>query len=106
MREGRWSRLAEAGVFAPLSGEEWIDGVIDLVLYDPISGELWIVDWKTNRRGAGEGDLELLARLAGAYERQLSAYGSSASGFFPGCRVRLWVYSTVAGLWAGVPPPA
>ena len=106
MREGRWSRLAEAGVFAPLSGGEWIDGVIDLVLYDPISGDLWIIDWKTNRRGAGEGDPELLARLAGAYERQLSAYGSSASGFFPGCRVRLWVYSTVAGLWAGVPPPA
>jgi len=102
IREARWTRLAEVGVFAPLSGDGWIDGVIDLVLHDPEAGELWIIDWKTNRRGAGEDDGALLGRLASDYEGQLRAYGSSAAGFFEGCRVRLWVYSTVAGLWTGI----
>jgi ATP-dependent helicase/nuclease subunit A len=102
IREARWTRLAEAGIFAPLADGEWIDGVIDLVLRDPGANELWIVDWKTNRRGAGEDDTALLARLAADYESQLSAYGRSSAGFFPGCQTRLWVYSTVAGRWAGV----
>jgi ATP-dependent exoDNAse (exonuclease V) beta subunit len=99
MREGRWSRLAEAGIFAPRSPVEWIDGVIDLVLHDPESAELWIVDWKTNRRMPGEDDRALLSRLAAVYERQLAAYGACVSPFFTGARVRLWVYSTVAGRW-------
>jgi UvrD-like helicase family protein len=106
IRERRWIRLAEAGIFAPLAPGEWIDGVMDLVLHDPAAAELWIVDWKTNRRGAGEDDAALLGRLAAGYRDQLSAYGSSASAFFRDCRVSLWVYSTVAGLWAGVGAPA
>jgi len=100
MREVRWNRLAEAGIFAPLAPVGWIDGVIDLVLHDPAAGEVWIVDWKTNRRLGDEADPALLGRLAAEYDRQLSAYGASAGGFFPGSRVRLWVYSTVAGQWA------
>ena len=64
----------------------------------------WIVDWKTNRRGAGEDDAALLRRLASEYERQLGAYGACSAAFFPGCAVRLWVYSTVAGRWSGVGP--
>lgn len=102
MRDARWTRLAEAGVFAPLGADGWIDGVIDLVLHDPGAREAWIVDWKTNRRGGGEDDAALLGRLASGYEGQLSAYGACASGFFPDCRVRLWIYSTVAGAWTGV----
>ncbi|HEY4990418.1 MAG TPA: PD-(D/E)XK nuclease family protein, partial [Opitutaceae bacterium] len=102
MREPRWTRLAEAGIFAPLNEREWIDGVIDLVLHDPVTNELWIVDWKTNRREVGEDDTALLARLTSHYGRQLMAYGSSASGFFPGCRAKLWVYSTEAGFWSEV----
>jgi ATP-dependent exoDNAse (exonuclease V) beta subunit len=99
MREARWTRLAEAGIFAPLAPDGWIDGVIDLVLHDPSTGEVWIVDWKTNRRLEGEDDPGLLARLSAEYDSQLSAYGACAGGFFPGSRVRLWVYSTVAGQW-------
>jgi ATP-dependent helicase/nuclease subunit A len=106
MRDPRWTRLAEVGVFAPLPPDGWIDGVVDLVLHDPAAGELWIVDWKTNRRGAGEDDAALLGRLAFEYAKQLAAYGSSASGSFPGCAVRLWVYSTVAGLWSAVAVPS
>jgi ATP-dependent exoDNAse (exonuclease V) beta subunit len=99
MRSPRWTRLAEVGVFAPLGTAGWIDGVIDLVLRDPAADELWIVDWKTNRRAGREDDRSLLARLSADYEGQLSAYGSCASGFFPGSAVKLWVYSTVAGAW-------
>ena len=102
MRETRWTRLAEAGIFSPLGPDGWIDGVIDLVLHDPAAGQLWIVDWKTNRRREGEGDEALLARLADEYAMQLRAYGSCAAGFFPGCAVSLWVYSTVAGTWSAV----
>jgi ATP-dependent helicase/nuclease subunit A len=104
IRESRWSRLAEAGIFAPLAPDGWIDGVIDLVLHDPEAAEVWVVDWKTNRRREGEGDEALLGRLAAAYEGQLTAYGSSIGGSFPGSRVRLWVYSTAAGLWVEVAP--
>jgi hypothetical protein len=99
MRDPRWTRLAEVGVFAPLGPDRWIDGVIDLVLRDESADELWIVDWKTNRRTAQEDDRALLLRLSADYEGQLSAYGSCASGFFGGANVALWVYSTVAGNW-------
>jgi ATP-dependent exoDNAse (exonuclease V) beta subunit len=99
MREPRWTRLAEVGVFAPLGPDRWIDGVIDLVLHDAAANELWIVDWKTNRRSAGEDDRALLERLSADYEGQLSAYGACASGFFVGAHASLWVYSTVAGDW-------
>lgn len=102
MRDPRWTALSEVGIFAPLDPQRWIDGVMDLVLHDPRSGEVWIVDWKTNQRRAGEDEAQLLGRLAREYEGQLRAYGSCASAFFPGCAVRLWVYSTVAGEWAEV----
>ncbi len=104
MREPRWSRLAEAGILAPFRAGEWIDGVIDLVLHDPGAGEVWVVDWKTNRRNSAEDDTVLAGRLAAAYQHQLAAYGACAAAFFPGCRVQLWVYSTVAGIWAPVEP--
>ena len=106
IRSPRWTRLAEVGVFAPLGTEGWIDGVIDLVLRDTNANELWIVDWKTNRRTAREDDRALLARLCADYEGQLSAYGACASGFFPGSAVSLWVYSTVAGDWISSGSPA
>jgi ATP-dependent helicase/nuclease subunit A len=105
IRDPRWTRLAEVGVFAPQGPEGWIDGVIDLVLHDREAGELWIVDWKTNRRGRGEDDADLLDRLALEYGSQLSAYGASASAFFAGCQMHLWVYSTVAGRWSEVETP-
>jgi ATP-dependent exoDNAse (exonuclease V) beta subunit len=104
LREARWTRLAEIAIFAPLRADAWIDGVIDLVLHDAAANELWIVDWKTNRRRAGEADDALLARLVIEYAPQLRAYGSCASLLFPGARVRLLVFSTAAGAWRDVPP--
>jgi ATP-dependent helicase/nuclease subunit A len=99
MRLPRWRALAEVGIFAPLKDLRWIDGVIDLVLHDPAANELWIVDWKTNRRREAEDIPALLARLSAQYAGQLAAYGMCASSFFPGCSLHLWVYSTVAGAW-------
>jgi ATP-dependent exoDNAse (exonuclease V) beta subunit len=105
LREARWTRLAEVGIFAPLPPDQWIDGVIDLVLHDEAAREVWIVDWKTNRRLTGEDDPALLGRLAAGYERQLRAYGACAAGFFDGYRMRLWVYSTVSGHLMDIPEP-
>lgn len=102
LREARWTRLAEAGILAPFREGEWIDGVVDLIVHDPKSNEVWIVDWKTNRKGRAEGDSDLLARLVETYAGQLVAYGSCATPFFPGCRISLWVYSTVAGQWSAI----
>ena len=68
--------------------------------------EVWIVDWKTNQRRAGEPDAALLDRLVAEYRPQLQAYGRSAAALFPGCRVRLSVYSTVAAQLAEIEPPA
>lgn len=103
LRDSRWARLAELGVFAPLRADAWIDGVIDLVLHDAAARAVWVVDWKTNRRRAGEGDGTLLARLAQEYQPQLAAYGTSVAQFFPDHAVRCLVYSTVAGAWCEVP---
>jgi ATP-dependent exoDNAse (exonuclease V) beta subunit len=97
LRSARWSREAEIGIFAPLRSGAWIDGVVDLVLHDETSGEVWVLDWKTNRRRQGESDAALLARLAAEYAPQLSAYGECIAAFFPGCRVRRSVFSSVVG---------
>ncbi len=102
LREARWTRLAEIGIFAPLRKDAWIDGVVDLVLHDAAAQEIWILDWKTNRRRAGESDEALLARLVAEYAPQLAAYGQCLGGFFPDCTVRRLVYSTAAAAWSEV----
>ena len=99
IRESRWTRVAELAVFAPLSSDAWIDGVIDLALQDPKSGEVWIVDWKTNRIHAGEGHEALLDRLVGEYQAQLAAYGACALTVFPSSSVRVFLFSTGIGDW-------
>ncbi len=98
----RWTRQSELGVLAPLPGGEWIDGVIDLVLHDPTSHLVRIVDWKTNRRAAGETDEACLQRLVAEYAPQLTAYGASVAPQFPGCAVELLVYSSAVGAWRAV----
>lgn len=99
LSDSRWIRQAELAVFAPLNPTDWMDGVIDLVLHDASAGEVWVLDWKTNRRRFNEPDGEVLGRLAREYAPQLAAYGMSVRTFFPECRVRLLVYSTTVGGW-------
>ncbi|MDR2675040.1 MAG: UvrD-helicase domain-containing protein [Opitutaceae bacterium] len=100
----RWRREAELPFFAPQDESAWLDGVIDLLLHDAATGDVWVVDWKTNRRRPGESDAALLARLAGEYTPQLRAYGRCARLFFPRGRMRLLVYSSAAGEWADIAP--
>ena len=95
---GGWEIFAELSVIAPLGTNEWVDGVIDLVALKRTTGELLVVDWKTNQRRAGEDDESLAARLGQEYSPQLRAYSDCLSGFFPQQRVSWMVYSTAAGI--------
>jgi len=95
----RWSRQAELAVFAPLGPEAWMDGVMDLVLHDAQACEVWVLDWKTNRRREAESEANFLARLAEEYAPQLRAYGRSLALMFPGSSFRRLLYATSAGRW-------
>jgi hypothetical protein len=99
LRDPRWTRAAELAIFAPLSPDAWIDGVVDLVMHDATSNDVWIVDWKTNRRRAGEPDSALLERLVEEYRPQLDAYGRCGAQLFPGCRLKLLLYASAVGDW-------
>lgn len=104
MADPRWARRAEMAVLAPLGLRGWVDGVVDLVLFDQKADELWIVDWKTNRIRTGERESEYLKRLAEEYRPQLTAYGQCLESFFPGAKQRLLVYSTALGKWTEIEP--
>jgi len=95
----RWRREAEMAVLAPLPDRGWIDGVVDLVLWDQQARELWVVDWKTNRRRRGEDVLAMEARLGEQYAPQLQAYGECLAPFFEAVRCRLLIYPTALGCW-------
>jgi ATP-dependent exoDNAse (exonuclease V) beta subunit len=95
-------RAAELSIFSPVERDAWIDGVMDLVLHDVALGEVWIVDWKTNRQRLNEETDDLLLRLAVEYAPQLRAYGKSLQGLFTGAKVRLLVYSSVVGDWVDI----
>ena len=99
LSSSRWARAAELAVFSPVESDTWIDGVMDLVLYDEARREVWVVDWKTNRQRPSEKMGDLLLRLAIEYAPQLRAYGKSLQGLFTEAKVRLLVYSSVAGDW-------
>ena len=105
LADPRWSRQAEIGVFAPVDESAWVDGVIDLVLQDREADEVWIVDWKTNRRRKGETPTDTLRRLALEYAPQLRAYAACVSPIFPAATVRCWVYSSALGDWVEIRDP-
>lgn len=50
----------ELVIFVLFGGIVWIDGVMDLVFYDVVVGEVWVFDWKMNWWRVGEIDEELL----------------------------------------------
>lgn len=102
LNEPRWTRLSELGVFAPLGPEGWIDGVVDLVMHDPLRKELWIIDWKTNRRRDAESNDAFLERLRTEYTSQLRAYGRGLRPFFPNHVLRGWLYASALGGWVEI----
>jgi ATP-dependent helicase/nuclease subunit A len=101
----RWEQAAELAVFSPVGANDWIDGVMDLVLYDAAINEVWVVDWKTNRQRPNEKTHDLMARLATEYAPQLGAYGVSLKAMFPDAHVRLLAYSSTAGNWIDLKAP-
>ena len=103
MRQSRWTRSAEVSVFAPFTADAWIDGVMDLVLQDRTTGEVLIVDWKTNARRLGEKPEEFLNRLSNEYRSQLEAYAVCAGVIFPTATVRVFLYASGVGRWIQVP---
>lgn len=104
IRRSKWTRLTELAVFAPSSESGWVDGVIDLVLQDPKAKEVWVLDWKTNRRRAHESEADFLKRLAEEYLPQLSAYGACVGQFFLDHRIRLWIFGCAVGNWIEIKP--
>ncbi|MEA3186787.1 MAG: nuclease superfamily, partial [Chthoniobacter sp.] len=75
---------------------EWMEGVVDLVVVCA-SGELWIVDWKTDRRLLGENEEAFSARLRGAYEAQIRAYAEVLERGLSRAASRLVLFSTELG---------
>ena len=70
---------------------------MDLVLVTR-EKELWIVDWKTDRRRASDADdASFLRRLAEKYGPQLQAYAEVFARGFGRPVSRLLLYSTVLG---------
>lgn len=87
--------LPEAPFSHPASAEEWVEGIMDLVIVTQPANELWVVDWKTDRRRASDGsDDAFLQRLAEKYAPQLRAYAAVFARGFGRPVSRLFLYST------------
>ena len=90
--------LPEMPFSHPRSAHEWIEGIMDLVLVTRRK-EIWIVDWKTDRRWSSDADdPSFLRRLAGKYGPQLQAYAEVFARGFGRPVSRLLLYSTVLGM--------
>ena len=89
--------LPEMPFSHPRSADEWMEGIMDLVLVTRRQ-ELWIVDWKTDRRWTSDADDEqFLRRLAEKYGPQLKAYAEVFARGLGRPVSRLLLYSTVLG---------
>ena len=90
--------LPEMPFSHPRHADEWMEGIMDLVILTRNGAKLWIVDWKTDRRRpADTDDGAFLRRLAEKYSPQLKAY---AEVFAQGLKRpvdRLLIYSTALG---------
>ncbi len=92
--------LAEVPFSHPRSAEEWMDGVIDLVVAMR-GGALWIIDWKTDRRFLAESADAFAKRLRDAYGAQLAAYAEVLQRGMGRDVERLILYSTELGSAVG-----
>ena len=89
--------LPEMPFAHPRSASEWIEGIMDLVVVTRRK-ELWIVDWKTDRRWSSDtDDASFLHRLGKKYGPQLKAYAEVFARGFGRPVNRLLLYSTATG---------
>ena len=90
--------LPEMPFSHPRQADEWMEGIMDLVILTHGGAKLWIVDWKTDRRRPSDtSDAAFLRRIAEKYAPQLQAY---AEVFAQGLKRpvdRLLLYSTALG---------
>jgi len=94
---GDWFR-PEVNFSYPVSGRQWMEGVIDLVVGTK-SKELWLIDWKTNQKRGGESDAIFAAELREKYVPQLESYRSVIEQGFQKPVARLLIYSTLLALF-------
>ncbi len=97
--------IAEGEVFLPempfshpRRSDEWMEGIMDLVILTRGGAKLWIVDWKTDRRRPSDAnDESFLRRLAEKYAPQLRAYAEVFAQGLGRPVDRLLLYSTALG---------
>ena len=96
--------LPEMPFSHPRHEGEWMEGIMDLVVLTRGAGELWIVDWKTDRRRSSDpDDTAFLRRLAAKYAPQLQAYAEVFARGLGRPVDRLLLYSTALGQTVRVP---
>ena len=88
--------LPEAPFSHPQTADEWVEGIMDLVVVTA-AGEVWVVDWKTDRPRRGEPAEAQLARLAEKYGPQLRAYAEVFARGLNRPVARRLLYSTPLG---------
>ena len=90
--------LPEMPFSHPRQTDEWMEGIMDLVILTRGGAKLWIVDWKTDRRRPSDtDDAGLLRRLAEKYAPQLKAYAEVFAQGLGRPVDRLMLYSTALG---------
>ena len=90
--------LPETPFSHPRHADEWMEGIMDLVILTRGGAKLWIVDWKTDRRRPSDADDgAFLRRIAEKYAPQLKAYAEVFVKGFGRPVDRLLLYSTALG---------
>ena len=96
--------LAEMPFSHPREANCWVEGIMDLVIIARDNGEIWIVDWKTDRRRPSDKNpAAFLSRLAEKYAPQLREYAEVFGQGFQRRVDRLLLYSTELGETVAVP---
>ena len=94
-RAAEWIR-SEVSFSLPFNVNKWIEGTIDL-LVGTQSGDLWIIDWKTNQKQTDETEAKFSERLLKQYLPQLASYRTVIEQGFGKKVSRLLLYSTTLG---------
>ena len=90
--------LPEMPFSHPRHADEWMEGIMDLVILSRGGAKLWIVDWKTDRRRPSDAnDAAFLCRIAEKYAPQLKAYAEVFARGLGRPVDRLLLYSTALG---------
>jgi ATP-dependent exoDNAse (exonuclease V) beta subunit len=82
---------AECPFLWPEKPKQWIEGIIDLIAFDPEEGVWHVIDWKTNKNPDSEA-------LAAQYYQQIHAYCKALQSIFRS-PVMGSLYLTGSGEW-------